>query len=521
MACGDITKYKSKLKDCAGDGFIQCANGGKTGTEVCWRGDEKWYKECCAPCDDYPYLENQIPEGYVKGDSCDSCDGMKYKTKVGECAEGYEWKDESCKKSCDNTCSVGNILYSDHTCSSCKIEGKTPIGVVSYADNSNRLAINLERTTMQWGGDNTDIAGLTNKSSSSAAMNDDSGKTNTSIIVNALGDSADYAAGYCYNYTTAGTSKGDWYLPVAWELDAATRPNESAVNEGLSVAGGTSVSSYHWSSTEKNNGHAWRASTISSVPGWSSKSDDYGVRCVLAFEDNGDGTAQVCGKDYIYSCSIDEDNHITGGVGDSCANMYKSCKCTSGYFWNGNRCSQPCTVGSILNSDMTCSTSKVSGKTPIGVVSYVNGSTRLAINLGKRSIAWSSKQVDISGITNYTLESQAKNDFSGKSNTAAWVSYYGSSVTYYAPGYCYNYTTAGTSKGDWYLPAAGELYASIVTNFSAVKGGLNAAGYLLSYAYWSSSEPEETSAWIVFSGDGDMEAEFKNYYSYVLCVLAF
>ena len=90
-------------------------------------------------------------------------------------------------------------------------------------------------------------------------------------------------------------------------------------------------------------------------------------------------------------------------------------------------------------------------------------------------MAWSSSYVDISGIPNYS-SSPHTTDFNGKSNTKAWVNYYGSSVTNYAPGYCYNFTTTGTSKGDWYLPAQGELYASVWTNKSAVNSGLSAAG---------------------------------------------
>lgn len=52
LACGNIIKYKTELNDCAGKGFIRCDHGGQIGTEVCWRGDEKWYKECCGyECD--------------------------------------------------------------------------------------------------------------------------------------------------------------------------------------------------------------------------------------------------------------------------------------------------------------------------------------------------------------------------------------------------------------------------------------------------------------------------------------
>ena len=174
-----------------------------------------------------------------------------------------------------------------------------------------------------------------------------------------------------------------------------------------------------------------------------------------------------------------------------------------------------------LASDYTCSSCNVSGKTPIGVISYASGSTRLAINLVETSLEWSSSYVDISGITDYTSNSAALNDFSGKSNTAAWVSYHGSSTSRYAPGYCYNYTTTGTSKGQWYLPAAGELYASIVTNYSAVNSGLSAAGGTqLSGYYWSSSEYSYLFAWRVYA-NGGVNYGGKGNSFYVRCVLAF
>ena len=522
----DGVRYQKELNDCAADGFIRCEKGGQTGTEVCLSGSEKWYKECCSECSGYPYFENEIPEGYVKGDSCDSCDGMKYKTKVGACAEGYNWENNACVVACKQTCDIGNILYSDSTCSSCKVSGKTPIGVVSYVNGSKRIAINLVHTSMAWSSDYDDVSGITNYTSSTNAKTDFNGKSNTKAWVSYYGSSVtNYAPGYCYNFTTAGTSKGQWYLPAAGEAYASVWTNKSAVNSGLSAAGGTSIQNgWHWSSSEGYHASAWLVRASDGSVHGNNKIYDYGyVRCVLPFEDNGGGTAKVCDKEYIYSCSVDSSTHITGGVGDSCAGTYKSCTCESGYEWKDGACEKSCVVGSILNSDMSCSASKVSGKTPIGVVSYVNGSKRIAINLVHTSMAWSSGYTDISGITNYTFNTDAKTDFNGKSNTAAWVSYYGSSVTNYAPGYCYNFTTAGTSKGQWYLPAAGEAYASVWTNKTAVNTGLSAAGgtSIQDGWHWSSSEGSYGGVWIVYANDGHVGTIGKYGYVYVRCVLEF
>ena len=185
-------------------------------------------------------------------------------------------------------------------------------------------------------------------------------------------------------------------------------------------------------------------------------------------------------------------------------------------------------MGDILYSDKTCSSGcKISSKTPIGVVSYINGSTRLAVQLNYLGyMFWSSdsgtcKYQDISGIANYSSSSAALNDFSGKSNTKAYHDTYGDSCTNYAPGYCYNYTTAGTSKGDWYLPAAGELYGLIVTNYSAVNSGLSAAGgSTLSGFHWSSSEEDGYTVWNTGTGGVFHNYKYGNS-ALVRCVLAF
>ena len=232
-----------------------------------------------------------------------------------------------------------------------------------------------------------------------------------------------------------------------------------------------------------------------------------------------------CSTYHKYTCS---GSNITGAVGTACAGKYEECSCASGYEWvNGacQACSSECKVGSILYSDKTCNSCRISGKTPIGVVAYVNGSTRLAINLPQGQMKWSSNYVDLDGIDNITDGNKAKADFAGKAHTAAWVAKYGAGVTGYAPGYCYNYSTAGTSKHDWYLPALGELFPSVWTNRVAVKRGLKIAGgdKLERGHYWSSSEYSHSYAWTVYGSNGWLCNGYRKalYAFYVRCVLAF
>ena len=195
--------------------------------------------------------------------------------------------------------------------------------------------------------------------------------------------------------------------------------------------------------------------------------------------------------------------------------------------WNETVCdsTNTCCVGDILYSDKTCSKELISSKTPIGVVSYINGSKRIAISLKRSTSFWSKSYVDISGIPNYSSSSSALQDFDGKSNTAAWVNHYGSSATNEAPGYCYNYTTASTRKGDWYLPALGELSASIWTYHCQVNIGLAniedsdilGSGYL-----WSSSEyAGEDQAWIMRPSANDAGYTYKDVPKSIRCVLEF
>ena len=283
VACGGITKYQKEINSCSG--YQRCSEGGKTGTATCMHGNEKWYKECCSSCDGYPYTASSIPIGYLKGESCESCSGTKYKTKTGVCDSGYIWSNNSCRQSC----AVGNILNSDMSCSTSRISGKTPIGVVSYVSGNTRLAIQLENDGEKyWSKNSVDISGITNYSTDTKAKNDFNGKANTAAWVAYYGSGASsYAAGYCYNYSTRGTSRGQWYLPAAGELYASIWTNKTKVNSGLSAAGGDQLptTDFHWSSSEYSSSTAWLARTndIKVLPSAFGKTDNRFVRCMISF----------------------------------------------------------------------------------------------------------------------------------------------------------------------------------------------------------------------------------------------
>ena len=202
--------------------------------------------------------------------------------------------------------------------------------------------------------------------------------------------------------------------------------------------------------------------------------------------------------------------------------------CNSGYTKSGNSCVKQCQVGDILYSDASCSSSKVSGKTPVGVVAYIAGSTRFAVALEESSstLYWSTPSYEnLSCLTDYRSVAEAQADFRGATNTSCIINYR-SSNSYPAAEYCNNYkpVSSGTGSSGWYLPAAGELY---VMNFSygAINLGLQKLSktQLPNAYYWSSSESYLTSnAWVVRPSDGGMNyfTKYANS-SRGRCVLAF
>ena len=125
------------------------------------------------------------------------------------------------------SCIIGSILYSDMTCSVTGIAGKTPIAVVVYKSDDGKggqaLALN-SIGDYAWGGSGTDISGLTNYGSSSAASKDYDSCGNTAKII-AAGDKSKYPAAWAaHEYKTAGTEAGDWCQVLAAQMGHNSHP---------------------------------------------------------------------------------------------------------------------------------------------------------------------------------------------------------------------------------------------------------------------------------------------------------
>ena len=205
-----------------------------------------------------------------------------------------------------------------------------------------------------------------------------------------------------------------------------------------------------------------------------------------------------CDSLFRYSCSGE---NITGGVGNACNGKYSSCSCSSSdyVFINGKCvCDTRCNVGAIYYSDGTCNRCLIEGKTPVGVV--VKDNEIIAAN-NVTELTWGGSGTDIAELANFTTQNEADNDYNGFYNTSNILNILGNTnISDFAAIYCYNYapTELEGTKGEWYLPAAGEIYNYIYKNYSLLKNiFVNKLSWTtFAHCLWSSSEGSSTAAWV-------------------------
>ena len=128
-------------------------------------------------------------------------------------------------------------------------------------------------------------------------------------------------------------------------------------------------------------------------------------------------------------------------------------------------------LGYILNSDMTVTSTKQSGKTPIGVVvcSYADGGGQAMSLNSIGNYYWSTETIDLSKLPNYTSMQVAVQEVSSCKNSAIIMSA-GNSSKYPAVWAANSYSTNGTKAGDWCLPAAGIFYPIDIGQSISVNG---------------------------------------------------
>ena len=246
----------------------------------------------------------QTFEGVCKGAfKYNTCKGENETGGVGEacggrysecsCAENYRWNGTECEYNpwgkCTGiaaNCAIGDILFSDGSCSTDVVDGKTAIAVVVYKSDDGKCgqalaleSINNDRA-YNFGKSGTDIPDLPNYDTSLTASQDFASCENTKIIL-----AHDYlghdVTRYVHEYTTTGTAVGDWCLPAAGVLNSLSN-NIDIINAGYTKAGESAITKDLTSSTEKDAKYGWIYSPLSGIKA-AYKHDGRPLRAVLEF----------------------------------------------------------------------------------------------------------------------------------------------------------------------------------------------------------------------------------------------
>ena len=164
-------------------------------------------------------------------------------------------------------CKIGDIFYSDWTCSTEVDANKTPIAVVVYMDGAGHgqaLALNSTvkypwqgGTMVDSEGNTIDIGAIPNYDYGADVSKELDSCVNTQMLISS-GTPNDFPAAWAANYyKTAGTKAGDWCLPAAG-IFTSYYNNKDAVNAGFDKVGGVKFNDtmQAWSSSEHNNYYA-------------------------------------------------------------------------------------------------------------------------------------------------------------------------------------------------------------------------------------------------------------------------
>ena len=232
---------------CNGGKVVKCPFGNKW---ACLGANEEECKQKF--CDEYGFTLTCTGTGYAGG-SGQACGG-----KYAQCtyASGYKWKDGACQQKAPDysECKIGTLFYSDGTCSSDKLSGKEPLGVVVYEKTASEsgwvMTVNPVAKGIAWGVLGT-TTGVTDKAASASCPN-------TAKLV-ALGNR--YEAAMTANNYSAGGKK--WCLPSYNVLNNINnQTNFTKVNAGILTAEGTRLGNtsdgyeYIWLSSETSNDRA-------------------------------------------------------------------------------------------------------------------------------------------------------------------------------------------------------------------------------------------------------------------------
>ena len=254
-----MTEECVEAPSCTDLGYTHTAEECLTGSVKCPWNTGLVYCECN---EDYKYRcddDNETAGTDKCGNYYAACD----------CDDGYIWKNGACVSS-RPSCNIGDIFYTDNTCSADVVSGKTVLGIVVHNNNGgiggqimapwpidtngNKSSSNVNMT---WGGYGTDISSLPNFTSQSAASKDYDSCGNTDKIV-AAGSASTYPAAWAARkYAPTSATKGKWCLPAAGIMTNIYN-NQGAIQDAIKKVGGVSYPSCcTWSSSEASSYYAW------------------------------------------------------------------------------------------------------------------------------------------------------------------------------------------------------------------------------------------------------------------------
>lgn len=136
----------------------------------------------------------------------------------------------------------------------------TPNGIAVVTSNCSFVMAlsDAYSSTCQWGSYGTTVSGIVTTTNEATAKGDYAGESNTTTILNQLGNSSSTsdapAAYYCRAFTFPNGKVG--YMGAAGEWQAAL-DNKAAIATALSKVGGTAMSVYYWTSTQYSSLSSW------------------------------------------------------------------------------------------------------------------------------------------------------------------------------------------------------------------------------------------------------------------------
>ena len=160
----------------------------------------------------------------------------------------------------------------------------------------------------------------------------------------------------------------------------------------------------------------------------------------------------------------------------------------------------------------------------IGIVGFNKDGEKYVLSLEQTEKTWKGSDDSYELLNKSVSYEEAYDDYNGKEYTDNVKDAVGKNEKELpAFRYCLEYQTKGTEKGDWYLPACGELHEAICKHQLEINAVLWVCSYGVSVYtgnyYWSSSEYSSYNAMYVGTFIGRVDYNYKGGINYVRAFL--